>query len=87
LNDRLRRQLFTAPLSQLFPIDAVHTDWLPRWVAGEIRRYRLQYTVCRVAVAPQLFADLGFDGCVWLRFQARAYPDIVTYSANNPTNI
>jgi hypothetical protein len=79
-----RRRLFSAPPNQLFPIDAWHTDSLPSAVSDGIRQYRLRYTVCRVEHAPPSFADMGYEGCVWFRFRAYDYPDIVTYSSNNP---
>lgn len=79
-----RRRLFAAPPGQLFHIDAQQTDGFPKAVARGIRRYRLKYTACRVESAPPPFNKVCFEGCVWFRFQARDYPEIVSYSANNP---
>jgi hypothetical protein len=78
-----RRRLFAAPLHQPFPIDAGHTDGLPAAATRGVRRYGLSYTVCRVAQAQTPFAEPDWEGCVFFRFQASRYPDIVNFTANN----
>src|SRR5262245_35906761 len=79
-----RRLLFAAPEHQPFPIDSRHTAALPAEVACAIRRYRLSYTVCKVPQSETPFVEAGWQGCIFFRFQASRYPDIVSFSANNP---
>jgi hypothetical protein len=57
---------------------------LPEIVGSGIRRYALEYTVCRVPQAETTFDEPGWEGCEFFRFRARRYPDIVSFSANNP---
>lgn len=79
-----RRLLFAAPMHKEFPIDAAHTDGLPRSVARGIRRYGLLYTVCRVPQLETPFVEPDWEGYAFFRFRASKYSDIVIYSANNP---
>ena len=79
-----RRRLFVAPLHQPFPIDAGHTEGLPTAVARGVRRYGLTYAVCRVTQTETPFREPGWEGSVFFRFQASRYPDIVSFTANNP---
>jgi hypothetical protein len=82
-----RERLFAAELFAEFPIDCQHTQGLPEAVARGIRRYRLAYVASRIPSAPPPFAALWFEGCEWFCFKARGYPDIVSYSANNPQSL
>jgi hypothetical protein len=79
-----RRRLFVTPLHQPFPIDAGHTEGLPAAVARGVRRYGLSYAVCRVPQTETPFREPGWEGSVFFRFQASPYPDIVSFTANNP---
>lgn len=79
-----RRKLFAAPLEQPFPIDRWHVEQLWAYVANAVKRYRLSYTVCRTETGSPWFDPTDYEGCVYFRFQARRYPDIVCVSANNP---
>lgn len=79
-----RRRLFAAPIHELFVIDNRHTDGIPRFVARGVRRYGLSYTVCRVAQSETMFTEPDWQGYMFFRFQARQFPDIHAFSANNP---
>jgi hypothetical protein len=79
-----RRRLFAASPYQPFPIDAAHTEGLPDSTASGIRRHKLSYVVCCVTQEETPFHEPGWEGLIFFRFQARKYPDIVRFSANNP---
>lgn len=79
-----RRRLFAAAMYQSFTIDAQHTEGLPDFVARGLRRYELSYTVCRVPESETPFDQEGYEGYVFLRFQASRHPEIVNYAACNP---
>ena len=79
-----RRLLFAAPLYQEFTIDTTNSEGLPKIVALGIQRYGLEYLVCRIPQSETTFDEPGWDGCIFFRFRARRYPDIVSFSANNP---
>jgi hypothetical protein len=83
LNSEWRRKLFAAPCHQEFPIDSEHTEGLPGAVASGIRRHALEYEVGRVPQSETSFDDPVWEGCVFFRFRARRYPDMVSFSANN----
>src|ERR1700724_2168144 len=72
-NSGWRSRLFSAPLHELFAIDARHTDGLPAVVSRAVRRYGLSYTVCRVSQSETSFAEPDWEGYVFFRFQARRY--------------
>jgi hypothetical protein len=79
-----RRRLFAAPLHECFVIDAQHTEGLPDFVGRGVRRYGLSYTVCRVPENETPFVNEGYESYMFFRFQAKKYPEIVNFSANNP---
>jgi hypothetical protein len=83
-DSRWRSRLFAAPLHKLFTIDARNTDGLPAVVSRAVRRFGLSYNVCRVPQSETSFIEPGWEGYVFFRFQARRYPDIVSFTANNP---
>lgn len=70
------------------PIDAAHCAGLPRSVKRGLGRHGLRFTMARVAaVPPEIEAQLGFPGCVWLRFRAARYPDIVCWAATSALTV
>jgi hypothetical protein len=83
-NTDWRRRLFAAPLHQEFVIDAANTMGLPEQVARGVRRYALEFCVCRVTQEETDFREPGWEDCEFFRFRARRYPEIVSFSANNP---
>ena len=79
-----RCKLFAAPLHREFSIDSNNTVGLSEAVALGIRRHALEYVVSRVPQAETTFDEPGWEGCEFFCFRARRYPDIASYSANNP---
>ena len=79
-----RRRLFASPMHEEFVIDSLHTDGIPTSVAWGIRRFGLSYCVRCVPQSDSTFIEPDRDGFMFYQFQARQYPDIVTFSANNP---
>jgi hypothetical protein len=83
-NREWRVRLFAAPMHHLFEIDPRNTGGLSPSVARGIRRYGLSYTVCRVPQSETSFDEPDWKGCLFFCFRARRYPDIVSFTANNP---
>ncbi|MDB5335268.1 MAG: hypothetical protein JWN70_887 [Planctomycetaceae bacterium] len=79
-----RRRLFAAPMHQKFVIDSRNMAGMPTSVARAIKRFGLSYSVCRVSQAESTFIEPDWDGLMFFQFQARRYPDIVAFSANDP---
>lgn len=80
-----RKRLFAAPLHHKFLIDFAHFAGLPDIVVRGVRRYRLEFSVCRLLQGETSFnGEPGWEGCEFFRFQARRYPEIVNFTANNP---
>jgi hypothetical protein len=79
-----RRRLFDAPLYTPFEIDVRHVEGLPDVVRKGIVRHKLAYVVCKVLQAETSFAGEDWGDCVFFRFQAKRYPEIVSFTVNNP---
>jgi hypothetical protein len=79
-----RRRLFDEPSATL-EIGPRHSEGLPARLARAIRRHDLHYTVRVVdgAHAPG-WREYADDGCVLFRFEAREFPEVHAFSANNP---
>jgi len=83
-DSKWRRTLFDSPEHDGHIIDARNCAGLPNSVTYGIRRYGLSYWVSKVPQHVTPFRGSDWKGLVFFRFAARRYPDLVSFSANNP---
>lgn len=80
-----RRLLYSGAEGLAHRIDAQHCEALPAWLVRAIRRYQLSYRV-RVVSGDRApgWGAYAADGLVLFRFEAREFPEVHDFSANNP---
>jgi hypothetical protein len=81
-----RQVLFKARFFDRYSIDSEHREGITPYLDRILLRYDLHYCVSRVPF--QEARNLSdFEGYTIFRFEATRYPDIHTFSANNPASV
>lgn len=78
-----RKKLFEAEEYSSFPIDSENCNglWVETVVA--IKKYKLRYFVAKVP-SSEAESWLSEDGLVVFKFWPQQYPEVKTFSGNNP---
>jgi hypothetical protein len=77
INGFWRKCLFDSPINKKFPINLEISNILPEEILCLLRRYNLNFTVCRAGQTSGISSEI-------FEFQSVEFPEIVAYSENNP---
>ena len=83
IDHQWRKKLFSLPYGVPVDISYRNAGELPEYIRGDILRYRLEFQAMRVDSCPVYFDD----GFVVFMFGSKEYPQVVSYSGNNPNVI
>jgi hypothetical protein len=81
-----RMRLYEAGCGVELAVNARTLDDVPAWLLGMVRRHRLEY---RAAWVPDSSTSgwEGYEGYLMFRVAAAEFPNVATFSANNPETI
>lgn len=86
LSSRWRRRIFDSNFGTEFEITGVNDEGMDCELGEALRKHELVFFVSKVPHS-QTIGWEGYEGYVMFRFRAAEFPDICSFSANNPDSI